>query len=236
MRGRGDDFDPLESRARRESVAQLAEPRPRRDDFGKHAGGRPNLRKRSKAHCRVGRMKALRRRGVREFDRRGCPHRHQWKKSGINSSRSAAASRSAVRPLKGQQLKQRVELHELQAGLREDLALGNAAERLRENAFRPRVAIVIRLTEQLAVARRAAHNRRPTCRRRPRRCRRRIARRPAPGRPEFRTRAAARPSEACCPNDTAPLGKRCICSKRTRRPSNSPAITRPLSAPKSTPR
>ena len=85
--------------------------------------------------------------------------RHEQQRLGRVQQRRAVA-------LQGQQLEQRVEAHELDAGLPEELLARHPGEGRFHDAFGVRIAVVARVAEQRSRRGRAGRNRRPRCRRR----------------------------------------------------------------------
>ena len=119
--------------------------------FGNMRAGRPNFFSRPVAQLRVSGLRhceveAMVNSATRE------PHSAQWMKSGMNSRQSAASSRSGRVCLVRQQLEQRVELHELQAGLGEDFRARHLLEGLLHHPVGAGVAVGVRLAQHFVAA------------------------------------------------------------------------------------
>ena len=178
------------------------------------------------------RVEELRGRGVGHVRWLFRPVSSQWNRSGIIKNDSAMSNSGEFATPHRQQLIERVDLHELQAGLaRRSLP----AARSRSAAFEhPSVrGIAIAIWDCRAARRRgrAVRNRRPKYRRRRCASGRRTCR-PPPRRPSTTLVHSPSRSQYRCPAaGTGPLSKRWTSSSVSRRPSNRPATCRPLEPP-----
>ena len=178
-------------------------------------------------------VEALRRRGDRVLVRDAA--RAARRRRGPGSSAGCrAASRAAERRCRSRSSwKSVLSSMQLDAGRREDVGAGHAREGRLHHRAADRVAVVVGVAEQHAVAVQRGRSRRPTCRRR--RSRRSPPCAAAAPRPCWIS-AKIRSTSVWSPSGsrTGRLSKRWASSRASAaRPSKRPTITRPLSAPRS---